>query len=53
MAAAQHTHRNVNGEMIMNWNIVDENWQQFKRRLKALWGKLIGVNGNPSAAARH
>jgi uncharacterized protein YjbJ (UPF0337 family) len=24
----------------MNWNIVDENWQQFKRRLKDLWGKL-------------
>jgi uncharacterized protein YjbJ (UPF0337 family) len=30
----------------MNWNIVDENWQQFKRRLKALWGKLIGENRN-------
>jgi hypothetical protein len=37
----------------MNWNIVDENWQQFKRRLKALWGKLIGVNGSPSAAVRY
>lgn len=37
----------------MNWNIVDENWQQFKRRLKALLGKLIGVNGSPNAAARY
>jgi uncharacterized protein YjbJ (UPF0337 family) len=36
----------------MNWNIVDENWQKFKRRLKDLWGKLVGVNGNPSAAIR-
>jgi uncharacterized protein YjbJ (UPF0337 family) len=26
----------------MKWNTVDENWQQFKRRLKDLWGKLIG-----------
>jgi hypothetical protein len=37
----------------MNWNIVDENWQQFKRRLKALWGKLIGKSRNPSAAVRY
>jgi uncharacterized protein YjbJ (UPF0337 family) len=37
----------------MNWNIVDENWQQFKRRLKALWGKLIGENRNPGATARY
>ena len=37
----------------MNWNIVDENWQQFKRRLKALWAKLIGKNRNMSADIRH
>ncbi len=36
----------------MNWNIVDENWQQFKRRLKALWGKLIGEDLSPGTAVR-
>jgi uncharacterized protein YjbJ (UPF0337 family) len=36
----------------MNWNIVDKNWQQFKRRLKSLWGKLIGEDLNPSTAVR-
>jgi hypothetical protein len=34
----------------MNWNILDEDWQQLKRRLKALWGRLVGENRNPSAA---
>jgi hypothetical protein len=53
MAAPRHAHRNVQRRTIMNWNIVDENWRQFKRRLKALWGKLIGVNGNPNAAVRY
>ena len=37
----------------MTWNIVGEDWQQFKRRLKDLWGKLIGANLNPKAAVRH
>jgi hypothetical protein len=37
----------------MNWNIVNENWQQFKRRLKALWGKLISKNRIPGADVRH
>jgi hypothetical protein len=53
MAAPRPAHRNVQRRTIMNWNIVDKNWRQFKRRLKALWGKLIGVNGNPSAAVRY
>ena len=35
----------------MNWNIVDENWQQFKRRLKDLWGKLtVKIATHPSVA---
>ena len=53
IAAPRHAHRKVQPSTIMNWNIVDENWQQFKRRLKPLWGKLIGVNGSPSAAVRY
>ena len=36
----------------MNLNIVNENWRQFKRRLKALWGKIIGENPNLTAAVR-
>ena len=36
----------------MNWNIVGENWQQFKRRLKDLWGKLVGGDLSPSGAVR-
>jgi uncharacterized protein YjbJ (UPF0337 family) len=36
----------------MNWNIVDENWQQFKCRLKDLWGKLSGGDLSPGAAVR-
>jgi uncharacterized protein YjbJ (UPF0337 family) len=30
----------------MKWNIVNENWKQFKRRVKTLWGQVIGDNGN-------
>jgi hypothetical protein len=36
----------------MNGSIVDDNWQQFKRRLKTLWGKLFGANGNLPTAVR-
>jgi hypothetical protein len=37
----------------MKWNIGNDNWQPFKRPLKALWAQLIGVNGNPSAPVRY
>jgi uncharacterized protein YjbJ (UPF0337 family) len=37
----------------MKWNIVNENWKQFKRRMKALWGQLIGENRNPGASVRY
>jgi hypothetical protein len=29
-------------------NIVDENWQRLKRRLKDLWNSLIGEKRRPS-----
>jgi len=34
----------------MRQNILDENWRQFKRRLKALWGKVAGAMPIPVAA---
>jgi hypothetical protein len=37
----------------MKWNIVNENWPQFKRRLKALWGQLIGEDRNPTVTIRY
>jgi hypothetical protein len=37
----------------MKRNIVDDNWHQFKRRMKALWGQLIGEIRNPSATVRY
>jgi uncharacterized protein YjbJ (UPF0337 family) len=37
----------------MKWNIVNDKWQQFKRRLKALWGKLIGEDRNPTVTVRY
>jgi hypothetical protein len=46
----RQAHLNVQWRTIMNWNIVDENWQQFKRRLRDLWGKLVGENRDPSVA---
>jgi hypothetical protein len=29
-------------------NIVDENWQRLKRRLKDFWNSLIGEKRGPS-----
>jgi hypothetical protein len=33
-------------------NIVDENWQRLRRRLKDFWNRLIGEKRTPSVGAR-
>jgi uncharacterized protein YjbJ (UPF0337 family) len=27
-------------EMVMNWNVIEGNWAQYKGQVKAQWGKL-------------
>lgn len=27
-------------EMVMNWNVIEGNWTQYKDQVKAQWGKL-------------
>ena len=33
-------------------NIVDDNWQRLKRRLKDFWSNLIGEKRRPSFCVR-
>jgi hypothetical protein len=33
-------------------NIVDDDWQRLKRRLKDFWNKLIGEKSRPNLGAR-
>jgi hypothetical protein len=38
------------GNTGMLMSILDENWRQLKRRLKVLWGKVVGAAPIPLAA---
>jgi hypothetical protein len=33
-------------------NIVDENWQRLRRRLRDFWNTLLGEKRTPSGGAR-
>jgi hypothetical protein len=43
-----HVNGSASGGRTIMRNIVDENWQRLKRRLKDFWNSLIGEKRRPS-----
>ncbi len=35
--------RKLGGNIVMNWDMIKENWKLFKDKVKAQWGELTGA----------